>query len=129
MGSISRVVTPNTQGVPSNTPAVKTVKRPNPGKNRPPDRMDGGPVFPRPGDEFTAMPGGPEGKPTLPEDPNAMPQPSLRERVMDIPTRVGAAVTGQLVPLATQIAQQNQKKGPRRRQPTQGTLGSSGSLL
>jgi hypothetical protein len=98
-------------------------------KGRLPDRMDGGPVFPRPGDEFTAMPGGPEGKPTLPEDPNAMPQPSLRERVMDLPTQVGAAVTGQLVPLATQIAQQNQKKGPRRRQPTQGTLGSSGSLL
>lgn len=84
----------------------------------------------RGGDEFTAMPGGPEGNPTLPEP--SLPSGEERGGVLrpdDMVTRVGQAVTGQLVPLATQIAQQNQKKGPKRRQPTTGTLGPSGSLL
>ena len=119
------------------TPRTNPVRRPNPGKSKLPEpslpsgEQKGG--YLRGGDEFTAMPGGPEGKPTLPE-------PSLPSGEMDgrnnMATRVGQAVgsvgqavTGQLVPLVTQIAQQNQKKGPRRRQPTQGTLGSSGSLL
>ena len=107
------------------------VRRPNPGKGKMPEPSipsgtEKGGYLRGGSDEFTAMPGGPEGKPTLPE-------PSIPSGEMDggndMVTRVGQAVTGQLVPLATQIAQQNQKKGPKRRQPTTGTLGPSGSLL
>lgn len=90
-------------------------KRPNPGKGkvpRPPITSPGGPA-----EEMDRLP-----------DPNQE-AGTLASTVGQAVGRVGQAVTGNIVPTVTQIAQQNQKKGPRRRQPTQGTLGSSGSLL
>ena len=61
------------------------------------------------------------GETNIPNDGNGM--------MANVGQAVGQAVAGNIVPLVTQIAQQNQKRGPKRRQPTTGTLGSSGSLL
>lgn len=90
-------------------------RRPNPGKGKVPKPV------PKPVPEPMTMPD----EPSLPagEERGGVLRPD------DMVTRVGQAVTGQLVPTVTRIAQQNQKKGPKRRQPTTGTLGSSGSLL
>lgn len=116
MGSINKRLGPITSpvirdGKPiSNDPRDYQYRtpRPNPGKGKVPQPV---------------MPGGPEGTPTQPEDPRvSQPVETAPSEAQTLAATVGA----QVVPSAVT---QETKKGPKRRKPTTGTLGSAGSLL